>query len=140
MADEAVTGANVIKLAMNEPSADILGQSVASGDTAVLTPQPGQVLFTNGDSEGAQFDSGHMVVVLENGGGGASTVTFKAGVLGGTPANRAVYGDLEVSLAASDRKYVQLELSRFQTADRTVEADVSGQSVLFTVVQLDEAA
>lgn len=139
MADTAVTTTNVVKLDTNVASAHTAGQAVTTGNTAVLTPQPGQVLFTSATSVGPQFDPGHLLVEMSNG-AGATTVTFEAGVVGGTPANRAVYGDLAVSLASGDRKYLSLEVSRFQQANGTVRASVSGQTVTFTVVQLDEAA
>lgn len=144
MADTAVTTTNVVKLAKNVAVAAPAGQAVTTGNVAVLTPQPGQVLFTNSTSKGAQFNGGYLLVEMtESGSVTTSTATVKAGVTGQTPANLAVQGDLAaITFTSGQKKVLQVELSRFQQADGTVRIAVGGASgsVTFTVLQLDPSA
>ncbi len=144
MADTAVTTTNVIKLAKGVVATAPSGQAVTTGNVAVLTPQPGQVLFSGASSKNAGFDSGHMVVVMvESGSVTTSTATVKGGVTGGTPANLAIYGDLAaVTFTSGQRKYLQVDLNRHLQADGTVRIAVGGTSgsVTFHVVTLDESA
>lgn len=144
MADTAVTTTNVVKLTKNTAAAAPAGQAVTTGNVAVLTPQPGQVLFTNSSSVGPQFNGGYMLVkMVETGSVATSVATVKAGVTGGTPANLAVYGDLAaITFTSGQTKYLQVDLNRFQQADGSVRIAVSGTSasVTFTVLQLDASA
>lgn len=126
MADIAVTTTNVISLAKNTKVATPAGQSVATANTAVLTPQAG-----------APFKGRYMLVRVVP--GAASVLTFKAGVTGGTPANLAALGDLVTASSATD-SVVQLELARFLQADGTVRVDVTGTGpVVFSVLNLSKS-
>jgi hypothetical protein len=127
MADVAVTTVNVISLSKNTRTATPTGQSVATGSTAVLTPQAG-----------APFKGRYMLIRAVP--GAASTLTVKAGVTGGTPSNQAALGDLAVASFTAD-SVIQVELSRFLQSDGTVRVDVGGTGpVVFTVVQLSKNA
>lgn len=144
MADTAVTTTNVVKLSKGTAAAAPAGQAVTTGNVAVLTPQPGQALFTSSSSVGAQFNGGYLLVLMtESGSVATSTATVKGGVTGGTPANQAAYGDgTAVTFTSGQRKLLQVDLSRHQQADGTVRIAVGGTSgsVTFTVVQLDPSA
>lgn len=144
MANTAVTTTNVIKLAKNVAVARPAGQAVTVGNTAVLTPQPGQVLFSSSDSRNKGFESGHLLVLMKETGSVATSVaTVKAGVTGGTPANLAIYGDLDaIAFTSGQEKLIQLDLNRFLQSDGTVQIAVSGTaaSVTFTIVTLDKSA
>jgi hypothetical protein len=72
--------------------------------------------------------------------GAASTLTVKAGVTGGTPANLAALGDLSISSTTAD-SLLQIELAKYLQADGTVRIVVGGPGpVVFSVVQLSKAA
>jgi hypothetical protein len=125
--------AEQVNLVKNTLTTTPAGVSVATTDTkAVLTPAAGR-----------PFKGRYMVVrLVENGTAVTTTVTFKAGVTGQTPANQAAYGDLAVTLADADDKLIQLELSRFLQADGTVNAVVSGTNgaVKFSIINLSKGA
>lgn len=144
MSDTAVTTTNVVKLAKNTAAAAPAGQVVTTGNVAVLTPQAGQVLFTNSSSVGPQFDGKYMLVAMtESGSVSTSTATVKAGVTGGTPANLAVKGDLAaITFTSGQTKYLQIDLTQHMQANGTVRIAVGGASgsVTFTVLQLDATA
>ena len=126
MADTAVTGSNVISLVKNTRTTHPTGQSVSTGNTAVLTP-----------ASGAPFKGRYMLVHAVP--GAASTMTVKAGVTGQTPSNQAAYGDLVISSTTAD-SLLQLDLSRFLQADGTVRIDVGGTGpVVFSVINLSKA-
>lgn len=130
MAD-VIIGANVnevVYLAKNTRTATpATDGSVTTGNTAVLTPDAGK-----------PFHGRYMLVRMVP--GAASTVTFKAGVTGQTPANLAASGDLALASFTAD-SVIQIELARFLQADGTVRADVGGTGpVVFSVVNLTKAA
>jgi hypothetical protein len=135
MADVAVSGAGeVVDLVKNTLTTTPAGQSVGVGDVAVLTP-----------TSGKPFKGRYMVVrIVETGTQVDTNVLVKAGVTGGTPANQAALGDLDLGdLGASDDKLVQLELSRFLQANGTVRIEVSGTAggaATFSVVNLSKGA
>jgi len=127
MADTAVTSTNVVSLSKDTRTALPAGQSVTTGNTAVLTP-----------AAGAPFKGRYMLVRVAP--GAASTLTVKAGVSTQTPANLAKYGDLSIGSFSAD-SVLQLELSRYLQADGTVRIDVGGTGpVVFTVLNLTKAA
>lgn len=125
--------AEQVHLVKNVAQTTPAGVSVATTDTkAVLTP-----------SAGKPFKARYMLVrLVESGAGTDNTVTFKAGVTGGSPANQASRGDLVVTAAAASDQLVQLELSRFLQADGKVHAVVGGTtgSVTFSIVNLSKGA
>jgi hypothetical protein len=128
MADVVVSGATeVVDLSKDTRTALPAGQSVATGDTAVLTP-----------NSGAPFKGRYMLVRVEP--GAASTLTVEAGVTGQTPANLAALGDLAVASFTAD-SVLQLELARYLQSDGTVRIAVGGTGpVVFSVVNLTKAA
>lgn len=124
MADVIVgdAGTEWASLAKNTAVTTVAGASVTVTNTAVLRPQG----WTS--TNHTQFDGRYLVVRMVESGTQVDTVaTVKAGVVGGTPANTAVYGDLALAAATDglDRLMV-LELARFQQADGTVRIEVSG--------------
>lgn len=126
MADIAVTTTNVLSLAKNALTATPAGQSVATANTAVLTPQAG-----------APFKGRYMLVRAVP--GAASVLTVKAGVTGQIPANLAAQGDLVFGSSAAD-SVLQIELARFLQADGTVRIDVTGTGpVVFHVLNLSKS-
>lgn len=128
MADVVVSGATeVVSLSKNTRTALPAGQSVATGDTAVLTPDPK-----------TQFKGRYMLIRVAP--GAASTLTVKAGDTTQTPANLAALGDLSVASFTAD-SVLQIELARFQQADGTVRIVVGGTGpVVFSVINLTKAA
>lgn len=127
MADTAVTSTNVVSLSKDTRAALPAGQSVTTGNTAVLTP-----------ASGAPFKGRYMLVRVAP--GAASTLTVKAGVTGQTPANLAAKGDLSIASFTAD-SVLQIELARYLQADGTVRIDVGGTGpVVFTVLNLTKAA
>jgi hypothetical protein len=135
MASVVVGGAGeVVDLSKNTAVTTPAGQSVGVGDTAVITP-----------SASRPFKGRYTLIrVLESGAETDTVVTFKAGPTGGTPANQAVYGDLVLpALTNGQDQVVQLELSRFQQADGTIHAAVSGTATgaaTFSVFSLSKSA
>lgn len=145
MADVAVTTTNVVKLVKNVVQTLPAGQSVGVGDVAVLTPQAGQVLFTNSSSVGSQFNGGYMLVrLLESGSQTDTTATVKAGVNTGTPYNHSVYGDLTaITFSNGQDRVLQVDLGRHQQEDGTVRISIAGTAggaVTLSVLQLDPLA
>lgn len=136
MADVVVSGTGEVEyLSKNTRLALPAGQSVATGDTAVLTPQAAVGDPTH--TPGLPFKGRYMLVRMAP--GAASTVTFKAGDTTQTPANLAAKGDLALSSFTAD-SVVQIELARFLQADGTVRAVVGGTGpVVFTVLNLSKA-
>lgn len=127
MADTAVTTTNVVSLAKGVRTATPAGQSVTTGNTAVLTPQAG-----------APFKGRYMLIRAVP--GAASTLTVKAGVTGGTPSNLAALGDLAVASFSAD-SVIQIDLARHLQTNGTVRIDVGGTGpVVFTVLQLSKSA
>ncbi len=127
MADVAVTTTNVVSLVKGVRSALPTGQSVSTGDTAVLTPQAG-----------APFKGRYMLVRVAP--DAASTLSVLAGVSGGTPANLAGLGALAVT-SFTDDSVIQIELARHLQANGTVRILVGGTGpVVFSVVNLTKSA
>ena len=85
-------------LAINTRSGDLvgLGSSVTAGQTFSID--------SNGRTEG-------ILIVLEEQGGGAATVTFDAG--DDPPSKREGLGALVITLATSDLRILELEGGRF---------------------------
>lgn len=132
MADVAVAGTGEVEFLSKDTRLALpAGQSVATGDTAVLTPvYPNDV----GPVAGRPFHGRYMLVRMAP--GAASTVTFKAGDTTQTPANLAARGDLVISSFTAD-SVIQIELARYLQADGTVRAVVGGTGpVVFTVLNL----
>lgn len=140
MADVVVgAGATeVVYLEKNTRTATPTGQSVATGNTAVLTPDATVESGGVGVTAAKPFKGRYMLVRVVP--GAASTLTVKAGVSGQTPANLAHSGDLAIASFTAD-SVLQLELARFLQEDGTVRIDVGGTGpVTFSVIQLSKAA
>ncbi len=141
MADVVVgaSAVEVLYLSKNTSALTPTGQSVTTGNTAVLTPDATAVDGNGvGTAAAKPFKGRYMLVRMVP--GAASTVTFKAGVTGQTPANLASTGDLVLSSFSADT-VIQLELARFLQANGTVRADVGGTGpVVFSVVNLTKSA
>ena len=94
-----------------------------SGNTGVITNvSPSNLLF---------------IVLYENG-GGAATVTFKAG--DNPPAQRQGLGDLAVAVPASDALVICIEAARFLQDDDTIDAEVTTNNVHMAVFRIPNGA
>ncbi len=141
MADVIVGAAatEVVYLSKNTRTATPTGQSVATGDTAVLTPD---ATVTSGSpavgvTAAKPFHGRYMLIRAVP--GAASTLTVKAGDTSQTPANLAASGDLAITSFSAD-SVLQIELARFLQADGTVRIVVGGTGpVVFSVVHLSKA-
>lgn len=97
------------------------GNAIAATSTAdgwVISPPSGQ-----------EFANDRLVIFLGDTGTGG-TVTFKAGDR--YPAQRADLGDLVITLAASDGRFVPIETSRFLQNDGTIIAIPSVTALIMT--------
>jgi hypothetical protein len=133
MADVAVSGTGKVEyLTLGTALALPAGQSVGTGDVAVLTPAAGKPF--RGDEL--------LLMVKESGSTTDATFTVKAGV---SPAKDAVLGDAATSAAFADgaTKLIQVSLARYLQANGTVRIAVgggAGAALTFTAVVLDRRA
>lgn len=120
---------NPTDLVKNTVSAAVTGQATAAADVVNIVPNAGRPL------------KGRYLAVHVLGAGATATLTFKAGVTGGTPANLAALGDLAVTVPSGETRYVQVDLNRFLQSDGSVQIVVSGASATPTLraVQLSKA-
>ena len=120
MVDVAIT---LTSLAVNTRGGDLvgLGSSVTAGQTFSID--------TNGRTEG-------IVLVLEEQGGGAATVTFDAG--DDPPSKREGLGSLAIALATSDCRLLILEGGRFiqNDAANLITGSVATNTVKITAYTL----
>lgn len=133
MADVVVGGANeVVYLAAGTAVAASSGQSVGTGDVAVITPA-------------TAFQGRYLLLrFVETGATTDATFTLKAGALGGA-ANLAIYGDSAASAAFANgaEKWVQVDLARYLQADGTVRVAIGGAAtaaLTVSAVVLDKRA
>ena len=121
MVDVAVT---LTTLAVNTRSSDLvgLGSSVTAGQTFSIA------------CKGKTDD---LIILLEEQGGGAATVTFDAGV--DPPSKREGLGSLDIALATSDARLVQLEGGRFIQADGIITGSVATNTVKVTAFRTSRA-
>ena len=104
----AVTAVTLTELTLNEASADL---PVASW-TAIATGADGFSLDVSGVGS-------PVVLGFFDGGGAADNVTITAGDR--PPAQLQGQGNLAITMAASDVKYVTLESGRFEQNDSTIK-------------------
>lgn len=112
----AETDITPVALVMNTASADL-----ADADGTVPTNASDG---WNVKANGANGDRLLMKFVAD---GSSRTVTIKAGDR--PPAQRAGLGDYEISLSASDVKYVAVEAARFLRDDGTINVVTSNAAV-----------
>lgn len=122
----AVTPITPTELTLNTMSADILD---ADG-TAATTQADGWAIAAGGNP-GSRL----LLKFFDDGSGG--TVTFKAGDR--PPSQRAGLGDLVITLAASDCRYICVEASRFLQDDGSIIAIASDAGAECTAFLLPAA-
>ena len=86
---------------------------------------------------GTEFANSRMFFTMGSDGSGG-TVTFKAGDR--YPAQRADLGDLVITLAADDCRYIAIETSRFLQNDGTINVIPSTTGIALTCMMLPAAA
>lgn len=140
MADVVVGGAGeVVYLTAGTAVATPAGQSVGTGDTAVITPDAavGPV--------GKGFKGRYLLLkITESGSTADATYKVENGPVGQTPANLAIYGDSAVSAVFADgvTRYLCVDLARYIQTDGTVRILVgggAGAALTFTAFVLDRA-
>jgi hypothetical protein len=104
----AVTAVTLTELTLNEASADL---PIASW-TAIATGADGFSLDVSGVGS-------PVVLGFSDGGGAADNVTITAGDR--PPAQLQGQGNLTITMAANDVKYVTLESGRFEQNDSTIK-------------------
>lgn len=122
--------------------------TVAGDDVGIVTPQaPIGWVSEVGPNHvpGLPLKGRYLTLrVTENGDQADTTLVVHGGVQGGTPANRAAYGDLTSSVFANNEvRYVQVELARHLQADGTVHLSVGGTtggSLEVAALVLDKAS
>lgn len=105
----ATTAATPNRLTANTMSDDL---NLSDGITATSTTDGWLVAL------GAKGNTDQLLICLLDDGSGA-TVTVKAGDY--PLAKRAALGDLTLTLAASDARYLMLEAGRFEQDDNTIQ-------------------
>lgn len=88
--------------------------------------------FVVSPPSGVTFDKGLFFTMGSDGSGG--TVTFKAGDR--YPAQRADLGDLVITLAADDCRYISVETSRFLQNDGTINVIPSTTGIALTAMMV----
>lgn len=118
MAEKTVV---VEDLELNTRGSDMLGAgvSVTTSDTFTI------------DVQNVTHD---LIIVIEEGGVGAATVTFDAGA--NPPSLQAPLGDLEVALATSDIRPVPLEGGRFIQTNGKITGSVATNTVTMRAYRL----
>lgn len=110
----AVTAVTLTELTLNEASADL----PAAGWTAIATGADGFSLDMSG--------VGAPVVLGFLDGGAADNITITAGDR--PPAQLQGQGNLTITMAASDVKYITLESGRFEQNDSTIKGTVAANA------------
>jgi hypothetical protein len=107
-------------LTINTRSSDLLGSgdSITAGQTFEI------------DVKGKTDD---LIIVLEELGGGAATVTFDAG--DDPPSKREGLGSLTITLATSDVRILQLEGGRFIQSDGKITGSVATQTCRVSAIR-----
>lgn len=111
----AVTSVTLTELTLNTASADL---PIASW-TAISNGSDGFSLDMTGVGS-------PVLIGFSDGGGGADDVTITAGDR--PPAQLQGQGNLSITMAASDVKFVTLESGRFEQNDSTIKGTVAGNS------------
>ena len=111
----AVTAVTLTELTLNEASADL---PIASW-TTIATGADGFSLDMTGVGS-------PVVLGFSDGGGAADNVTITAGDR--PPAQLQGQGNLSITMAASDVKFVTLESGRFEQNDSTIKGTVAGNN------------
>ena len=110
----AVTAVTLTELTLNEASADL----PAAGWTAIATGADGFSLAMSG--------VGAPVVLGFLDGGAADNITITAGDR--PPAQLQGQGNLTITMAASDVKYITLESGRFEQNDSTIKGTIAADA------------
>ena len=110
----AVTAVTLTELTLNEASADL----PAAGWTAIATGADGFSLDMSG--------VGAPVVLGFLDGGAADNITITAG--DSPPAQLQGQGNLTITMAASDVKYITLESGRFEQNDSTIKGTIAADA------------
>ena len=110
----AVTAVTLTELTLNEASADL----PAAGWTAIATGADGFSLDMSG--------VGAPVVLGFIDGGAADNITITAGDR--PPAQLQGQGNLTITMAASDVKYITLESGRFEQNDSTIKGTIAADA------------
>jgi|TARA_B110000014_G_C20123278_1_gene596439 hypothetical protein len=110
----AVTAVTLTELTLNEASADL----PAAGWTAIATGADGFSLDMSG--------VGAPVVLGFLDGGAADNITITAGDR--PPAQLQGQGNLTITMAASDVKYITLESGRFEQNDSTIKGTIAADA------------
>jgi len=110
----AVTAVTLTELTLNEASADL----PAAGWTAIATGADGFSLDMSG--------VGAPVVLGFLDGGAADNITITAGDR--PPAQLQGQGNLTITMAASDVKYIQLESGRLEQNDSTIKGTIAADA------------
>jgi hypothetical protein len=111
----AVTSVTLTELTLNTASADL---PIASW-TAISNGSDGFSLDMTGVGS-------PVLIGFSDGGGGADDVTITAGDR--PPAQLQGQGNLSITMAASDVKFVTLESGRFEQNDSTIKGTVAGNN------------
>ena len=111
----AVTAVTLTELTLNEASADL---PIASW-TAIATGADGFSLDMTGVGS-------PVVLGFSDGGGAADNVTITAGDR--PPAQLQGQGNLTITMAANDVKYVVLESGRFEQNDSTIKGTAAANA------------
>lgn len=132
----AVTTILVELLTLNTRSSDlspIIGGG--SGNSKVATSATDGWVVS--PPSGVELANNRIFFTMGSDGSGG-TVTFKAGDR--YPAQRADLGDLVITLAADDCRYIAIETSRFLQSDGTVNVIPSTTGIALTGIMLPVAA
>lgn len=106
-----------------------------SGNSKVATSATDGFIVTA--PSGETFGNERLFFTMGSDGSGG-TVTFKAGDR--YPAQRADLGDLAITLAADDCRYIAIETSRFLQNDGTINVIPSTTGIALTAIMLPKAA
>lgn len=121
-------------LVLNTRSADLPGAGGGTGNGIIGGDASGG--WEVSPPSGEQFDERLWFRMLANGTG--DTITFKAGDR--YPAQRADLGDLEITLAASDERYIVIETSRFLQNDGTIVVEATDSGSVLTAMMMPKTA
>lgn len=127
----AVSAITVVDLALNTASDDLAD----ADSTAIVTGADG---FSVDVSAYAKDAGGRKMVFKFVADGGGDDITITAGDY--PPAATSGLGNLTIALAASDVKYVVVELARFLHNDGTIKGTCAGNNNKMSVLMLPREA
>lgn len=130
----ATTAITTALLTLNTASADLAEAGGGTGNGIVATtPTDGWVISP---PSGVAFDGRLLLRIAADASG--DTFTFVAGDR--YPAQRADLGNMTVTLAASDAKFIAIETSRFLQNDGTILVTCTDAGSTMTALMLPKAA